>query len=245
MFGENAIRIVNGEEIYIVRPKVEDILKPDFDYNDFAQKAIEYILNSDVDLSEFYNGNIEKKSNKKQTELQEYLNQLEDSFHKKIYHLQNQFEIERKTGNIDKINYDITNQMKWLASDYKATLDTLKDEKELDNINEEFEFQHEAISNSQSKSINNQKKLKEEMLKVHAKKVMEGKEKIETLHDAEIHYLKGDTRKKAKDVSFKLNFHRFSTEINKKFKLSEKSFGHRYLILLGANEIDIKGNKTR
>lgn len=86
--------------------------------------------------------------------------------------------------------------------------------------------------------------IKQQTHKTNAEKVMNEEARIETLHFEDIRYLKGETRRKAENYNRILKA-RTTTEIAKKYKLSDKSLGYRYLILLGANQIDLKGNRTR
>jgi len=87
-------------------------------------------------------------------------------------------------------------------------------------------------------------KLEEEKHKTNAQRVMNKEAGFSTLHFDDIHYLKGDIRSTAEHYNTWLKA-RTTDEINQRYKLADKSFGYRFLILLGENQIDMKGNKTR
>lgn len=88
------------------------------------------------------------------------------------------------------------------------------------------------------------RQLEEQKHKINAEQVTIGKAGIGTLHFDDIEYLKGNLRKKAEHIQIMLKS-KTTDEIDAKYKLSSKSFGYRYLILLGENQIELKGTHTR
>jgi len=116
-------------------------------------------------------------------------------------------------------------------------------EKEKKLISRIVEFKH-FLAQIETRLEKANTKLEEEKHKIQAQRVMSKEAPFSALHFDDIHFLKGDVRSMAEHYNIWLKA-RTTDEMNQRYKLDNKSFGYRFLILLGENQIDTKGNKTR
>ncbi len=173
------VRKVHKKKIRIIAPTVEDILNEDFDYCTYAEQYIENYEEDDRPLALIFpelNDPSVKKAAKK--EFQEYQDKLRETYERKIYLLQYDFEAYYKAGKADKVNKDITEKMKWLTREYKANLDALKDSYDLSDLNNERENYLKQMAEANAKTLKNCEELKKQIEEAkRLKQMAEAKQK--------------------------------------------------------------------